>query len=283
MRRVKSGGLCGVSSGENVSKSKRHVRDWYSFPATGVIECLLLAILVSGSLASSTLAQTFTFTGSNNNSLTASVSFAQSGNDLIVTLANTTAADTLMPSQVLTAVFFTLAGHPTLTKISAVVAPGSVTLFGTNGPAGDVGGEWAYMDTLTNAPGGSMYGLSSSGFSAGPMFGTADEFEPGDDLNPNSPSPDGLDYGLVSWGDNPATGNNAVTGKDPLIKHAVVLTLGLPVDYVLTADKISAVNFQYGTSLTEPNIPGVLIPEPSTIALVTSGILLLALVRRRKR
>ena len=111
-----------------------------------------------------------TFTGASG-SRSASATFDTSvTNQLLVTLTNTSTADVLVPTDILTAVFFTLAS-PTLTPGSAVLAPGSSVLFDSAPVGGNVGGEWAYTDGLA-APNGANEGISSSGFGSlrGPQF-----------------------------------------------------------------------------------------------------------------
>jgi hypothetical protein len=201
--------------------------------------------------------------------------FEQFGPYLKVTLSNTSLADVLAPVDVLTAVFFSLAGNPSLTKLSATLAPGSLVLFGSTDPGGGVGGEWAYQSALTGAPGGAKSGISSTGLG---LFGPHDRF-PGSNLQ-GPASPDGLQYGITSAGDNPATGNTPVTGSNALIRHAVTFTLGLPEGYAL--GQLHTVGFQYGTNLSEPNMPGDPVPEPATWVLLGSGVLVLCLWERQK-
>jgi hypothetical protein len=65
-------------------------------------------------------------------------------------------------------------------------------------------------------------------------------------------------------GDNPNTANQGLN-KDPLIKNSVVFKLsGLPADFILDG-VITNVSFQYGTDLTEPNVP---VPEPGILILL---------------
>jgi hypothetical protein len=95
-----------------------------------------------------------------------------------------------------------------------------------------------------------------------------------------------MNYGILSAGDNTATGNAQVTGGEPLIKNSVTFLLsGLPGDFLLAS--IANVSFQYGTALTEPNFPGSSggtggsgggggsggIPEPGTLSLAGAAIL----------
>ncbi len=226
---------------------------------------LVLSVLATLLLAGSAGATSVTFDG---NSGGARAVFESIGSTLKVTLTNTSNSDVLVPVDVLTAVFFDLPGNPTLSRTSAVLAPGSTVLFGGSDPGGVVGGEWAYGAGLSTPSGVGRQGISSTGVD---LFGPADRF-PGADLD-SPASPNGLNYGIVSAGDDPTTGNQPVTGKDPLISNAVVFTLGdLPGGF--NVDSISNVYFQYGTSLDEPRYPGrkrEVVPEPLTLLTILSA------------
>ena len=192
----------------------------------------------------------------------------------------------------MTAVFFDLAGNPTLTRQSAVLSAGSTIVHvptrrtGTD-PGGSVGGEWAYRADLHGTGAPARQGISSTG--AGDIFGTKDLF-PGSNLQ-GPLSPDGLQYGITSKGDDLTTGNKAVTGGKwwnpvSLIQHSVVFTLGgLPIGFAL--DDISNVSFNYGTGVcTIPGTPEAgVIPEPASLAVwgMLGGVGFVAGYRRRKK
>ncbi len=229
----------------------------------------LFLVLSAGAAAGAPLV----LTGSQGN-LSASVSFDITVfNNLRVVLTNTSTHDVKVPSEVLTALFFDIVGDPSLTPVSAGLGPDSAVWFGGTDPGGIVGGEWAYRSGLAGAPGGAHQGLSSAGLN---LFGPHDRF-PGSNLQ-GPDSPDGLQYGLTSAGDDPSTGNTPVTGGYALIHSSVVFTLGdLPSGFRL-AD-ISNVSFQYGTSLCEFTTfadPPSETPEPGSAALAAIGFALLA-------
>jgi len=226
-------------------------------------------------MSSEASAGSITFEATNTSlGLSASATFEVSGDSLTVTLTNTSKGDVLVPSDVLTAVFFTVAGDPELKPVSAVLAGGSNVLFGSTDPGGVVGGEWAYKNGLSGAPQGADEGISSSGLG---LFGPSNLF-PGSDLD-NPTDPNGLNYGITSAGDNSATGNKMVTESEPLIKNSVVFTLSGLSGFRFEGPLVTNVSFQYGTDLSGPNLP---IPEPATMLLFGSGLLGLAAVGRKR-
>jgi hypothetical protein len=243
--------------------------------------------LVAVSHVSEADAAAVTFTGSDSFGRAASATFDTSGTNFLVTLTNTSSADVLVPTDVLTGVFFNLSGDPSLRRTSAVLASGSTVSYDSDGqPAGGVvGGEWAYnADVSSDSLRGVNQGISASGLG---IFGRSNRFA-GANLADNE-NVGGLDYGILSAGDNSATGNGGVTGSGGLIRNSVVFTLsGLPTGFnPLTS--VSNVFFQYGTNLSEPRIAGTAtstpnlnsqsVPEPSTMA----GLLLTGLAAVRSR
>ena len=252
-----------------------------------------VSVLMGGLAATAVPANALpvTYTGSQG-SLAASVSFEVSGSNLIVNLTSTSSADILNPASVLTGFGFDIAGNPTLTRTSAVLAGGSTVFYDPDGqPAGGVvGGEWAYKSGISFQ--GATQGISSSGLG---LFGPGDRFPGANLAGPDSPN--GLQYGLLSAGDNSATGNGGITGSGGLIKNSVVFALsGLPNTFNIFAD-ISYVVFQYGISLDEPHFAGTCtsnceppppppppqVMEPASLALLGTGLIGYGTMWRRRR
>ncbi|MCB1431795.1 MAG: PEP-CTERM sorting domain-containing protein [Alphaproteobacteria bacterium] len=265
-----------------------------AFEPTGVMQMSVRQLMAGVVIALgmfSVPAGAVTFNGSSG-SLSASADFEIVGNNLQVTLTNTSTADTLVPADVLTAVMWT--GTSGLTPLSALLAAGSTVFYDPQGqPAGgNVGGEWGYAQNT--GPGGDKQGISSSG--VGGWFSSANFNGP--DLE--SPAAlDGLQYGIVSAGDNIATGNAGITGSGGLIKNSVVFTLsGLPANFALTT--IANVFFQYGTAQDEPRFGGTCtqgepgcylnvvpptVPVPAALPLLLTALGLggIASLRRRRK
>src|SRR5271170_5630185 len=90
-----------------------------------LVACVALAALA---VMSETHALTFTGTGPGNDpgqTLQASATFTVSNLELVVTLSNTAAFDPNDAPDILTGILFTIDGDPSLTPVSAEVAPGS--------------------------------------------------------------------------------------------------------------------------------------------------------------
>lgn len=227
------------------------------------------ALLIVLSTACLTRADTVTFVGSDAGR-SASVTFTHTGTQLSILLQNTSPGDVMVPDDVLAGIFFGMeAGslNPTLTKTggTAQVGPGSsVYLFGSGGSVEqkplitDIGGEWAFKNFASSDY---EYGIGASGFNSPFEFGVGDLFGGTNYSGPASPN--GMQFGLLSAGDNLATRNDGLehsAGKY-FIKSSALFTLQVTSGFNI--HDIDQVRFQYGTSLSQPSYPGEIIPLPS--------------------
>ena len=254
----------------------------------------IIALFVSAGIAGPALAVPITFTGLGTGpgpvSVTASATFAISGNNLTITLTNTSPSNSGqdVPGSTLTGLFWDFTGNPTLTPVSATIPTGSsIIQSGTCSPGScagvtNVAGEFGYQ--ATSLTGGADRGIASSGYLTTGLAGNIGNFNNGAaGTNLDDPaSLDGINFGIVSaaLGFNPNPGEES---DSPLIQDAVVFVLSGVSG--LSESDISHVSFQYGTALTELNVPGNPrppgeLPEPGTITLL--GIAALGLAYRRR-
>jgi hypothetical protein len=234
---------------------------------------IIIVFLLAGS-DSVLKASSIAYYGSNG-SLAASVSFDLSGPDLTIVLTNTSQSDVLVPANVLTGLGFNADFR--LSPFSVSLNEGSSVYYINKGVnVNDPGKGWGYgygvnalgMNSAISAS-GAVTGLGHSNFSY------------------DSQALGGLDYGILSLGDDISSGNQNVTKKGPLFKNSLVFTLSAPEGFTLE-DIGSSVRFFYGTKLNESPIVGQrlvnppTVPEPSTFILFGTGILLLLVFAKRR-
>lgn len=258
----------------------------------------VVPLCLVGACASSAwgLSATYSFTSGPQ---AASATFEAVGSNLHVNLANTSSVPADKRRNVLTGVFFDIAGSPALSPVSATLPSGVNVVYDIPGGTGmDVGGEWAfrqgvagYVDPYSGigTPGGADYGISSTGW--GDLFGPP-HLVGGANLS-GPASPNGIQYGIVGPG---GPGNLRFRRKrEPLIQDRAEFTLtGLGQSFSL--DDVDNVWFIYGTDPTEPFFqatppddpdapdPPQAVPEPMTLAgLMLAGGPIGLYLRRRRR
>lgn len=252
---------------------------------------LLMGVAVTPSHAT---AVTLTGTGPGGRSASATFDVTTFNNIsyLVVTLTNTATYDSRVPTEILTAIFFSLPGNPTLSR--TVGLSGAYLNLGSDikgGPdVSNLGTEFAYEhgQNVISATGFNQ-GLSSSGLG---LFGPGDRFITCNNCDLQGPdSPDGIQYGLTTTNDNGANDNGGIDDRE-LVRNSVVFALGnIAKDFDPSA-WITSVRFQYGTSLAETHFGNggngghgggnSRVPYPSSLALIGFGALGAALVARRR-
>jgi hypothetical protein len=238
--------------------------------------------------------------------LGASVFFSLTGTTLTVTLTNTGTSTIATTNDALGAVFWNYVSQPTLTPVSAVIAPGSGAFNGTAPAAGvgyvagDISDQWAYMAGLpvtvtlpatSAAPqpigisavaygtggGASLFGPPSSPTD---LFSTdaARRLDPGDASAP----PDGSGAMIL-----PSVQPSVTVPTDKLgnastvafVQNSMVFTFTTSPSF--SVNSINNVVFQYSTDLTGihstpltvSSAPPVPVPLPATAG---AGLCLLA-------
>ncbi|MDA3919184.1 MAG: hypothetical protein PF501_00670 [Salinisphaera sp.] len=251
-----------------------------SFPVVAA-----LALLSAGPAVA-----TVVYTGSGTaagNPVSASAQFTFNRDLLTIFLSNTSPShsgqDT--PGSTLTGLFFDLTGDPLLSSDSATVSSGSSIIQASTCSPGpclgvtNVGGEFGYQHDGSRFPNGAGEGIASAGYATTGFSQNIGNFN-GNNLD-DPASLDGINFGLVSSasGFTPNGGKNGKGGLkyDPLIQDSVTFVL----DNVkgLAVSDISNVSFQYGTNISEGNIPGmppsVSVSEPPSGYVFGLGALLL--------
>lgn len=214
------------------------------------------------------------------------------GDQLVITLTNDTVQEILAIGEVLIGLTWgiTTGSGITLTPGSAMIAPGSQLV---NPPEGydmssdfmddiDLSTEWAFRDDI-DAPSFGSFGIGAMGdvLYVG-TFGPYDLFNTGGGIFPSPESPDGIDGGIV--GPNVDFTADGFTSQGPVVQgHGSTTAAGQMIfslnitSGALFEDDITNVQPLFGTD------GAPLVPEPTTMLLLGSGLVSLAMAGMRRR
>jgi hypothetical protein len=236
-----------------------------------------VAMLVGIVVTSRANAQTFTtaFKGSSGQTEQASAVFNLTNGTLTLVLSNTSVFATYTNPDVLSGVFFAIAGSPILTPISAAAST-AATCTSNACVSGDVSKNYAYVYSASgftqnsSAFASGAYGVGAPGYGTlSPSFGhSASSFSPGT----AHATGQGLSYSIV--GPDYLSGGNG-----PFVQNSVTFEWSVPNG--VTSLAISNVKFTYGTNPDGSNLAQV--PEPSSLAFLGMGVVGLVRLQRKRR
>lgn len=223
--------------------------------------------------------------GFSQGTLSATATFKKVSGGLQITLQNTAAGSVEKQENMLTGVFFHLAGitfdtsgnivKPMLGLTDTpIINPHLADLDTTDGLQDgldsnfEMGGEWAMEDTGVPVA-GANFAVGSVGMDF--LLGNDDFVFRGPALDAPDDSPDGINYAITPLGGlGPNPKGNA--GKNPLSRGGVVITLFTSDSW--NESDIGNVSFNYGTGLNP-------IPAPGAVLLGMLGLSMVGRLRRR--
>lgn len=271
---------------------------WQGSASRWVIAFAVMALI--GGAAQADFVVTYFGIGTGDDSdLAASATFELVGSALTVTLSNTSTFDTLAPADLLSGVYWDIAdAGVSLTPVSATLASGSVIHLSAasdpgNWDGSNLGGEYGYNGAISGTDfNGADHGVSANGLG---YFGEGELFDTSASANIDDPeAPNGMNFGIVSDGDDSGTGNSAVTGDRVLVDGSVAYAF--TVSGTFDGFDLGNIWFQYGTDVTNPGYggfcivcpppfdpPGDPVAEPATLGLLGLGLAGVLARARRKR
>ncbi len=146
-----------------------------------------------------------------------------------------------------------------------MVLPTPAALLAVNGPT---------PNALVNPFVGQQSIYSSGYFDGNAVF-------PGNNLQ-GPDSVDGIQYGITTLFDLAGNDNGGLAPQGEVENEVDFVLSGLPAGFNTGSN--TGVSFQYGTDLSETNIPGTPrnVPEPGSLALAGLALCAATLMRRRK-
>jgi hypothetical protein len=229
----------------------------------------ILTLLIAGTAVASPLTAS-----ASAGSLSFSATFQNLGSGLLeIMVSNTGSTSPSDEGAVIGALFFNLAGDPTLHPVSMTLGVGSTVINGS----GDPSPNWQYARGL-NGPGGATQGLSAAGYG---LFGSHGNFCSGANCGNLL---HGIDWGIVNTAYVAGSGNGSIAGRPMIQDTAVFVLSGISANFDPSTD-VSSVTAQYSASLTGASLVAIHhsgVPEPSTYVLIGAGFILIGLVRCRR-